>query len=1478
MNSDLQKLINEYLPKVVGNPLELKNASQIALSTPLKFPDYLSFLEILMWGATDIKSNILELSKLNIPTKICGKMINVVWFCETCCLDGTSCYCTECFDKNLHIGHKYNYVMGSSALCDCGDKTAINPNGFCKIHQACQDEKKILSENLSKIPAHLIKSVPLTLELIMKKLHEILLTDIQNPTVFMQTFTKTIYILKFCAKLCSASPIMQHWVEEGFDEIFPEHLTEHICKTKYFVDEIQRKKFIDKMSNIEKPKEDNKKHACQCSVLELLMSLYSCLIQNQEIYMFISKLIKQQENFPPKVALAFCQNINPIIKYMNTQTIDEFQTATSQFLNGAWASYIVSNPEFMPVVLQLFKDYFSLCESESEKHRISSLIFIQITAPIFSEKPGKILANNIDFWKQFISIVSKIELSGICDDLSIKEKEIYKSVGVFGAFSIFIKHIDLNNDELLTIILTELRKIIEQSLKTAKNYLQDINFITIESERIFGWILNTLLIHYIMENKLEGMDSKSKMLNFKQKTMKLLNFIDEKQFDLFIEDLLQICIKVISFIGNLRNKPFYAEFLRLEYFKIDIEHYYHIDMCLLNLCLLLIEKPYKLLEFTDLYCKIPWNGSALISASIEEMKNMNNILEMMLYSISSVIYNDYPILRTYAMVCSHHMGPSVFYLYKGAELPNYFIPKQILSAYLSEDKIYTSLKRLEKKVEFYYRNENIPFYVENLLTRKKAGAETLFIIKPESLENLNLLWDSMIERLSTYEEKLKGIFDEIVPKGGKKPNICDVHPYEKIQGIYEVLIRKLSETDLIEKLVILLSTNTRISENAKILAIMIIYKILTCGNKSENLVKIAEKMPEFIDNLRKISVSHPVFNSAITKIIEILTGKNETSPMVLVDTSEKIEKPAKNYKEKQKEIMAQFAAKQKQFFEKQKDFIKHDSENAKDSKQEITSKMCVICKEELNQMKIIEKPYGLLASFGFNNLTDKAYKDAIQEIKSTYGKNVSITENHDEFLNFLNLRTCGHYIHYECGYSYINSNSQFETLHKTYSIILCPLCRTLEKIIIPDILQNNSDLNKNLIWKSEIIKAENLQLMQKIFIDNSIDAEKILENLIAMLISNIRLIDSIGIFEFWRSKILSINLVIRNTLLNLLTKVKESEKLFEIILNKRNEIDKFCDNSEILYKNNIEICYKYMLLGEIYNFIAQNIILKPELPLFDKIFSQLIERIVIQICTKNIILSLCQEKEKGLFDFTEIKFNFEKILHEISYELEKIYICSQFNNDILPQIDENTEKIEGKIRLFNICKLLQVDDKNIISLIQKIESNGEFTKKIISQIKTQNNLIEMDKFTLLSGTKKPIKLIQLEPDFCKLCEKYMLLACPTCTKKCSNYSICLYCGTLVCASNCCTKMEELTHSITCQGIEGLFLNLTNGSIRIITEFGIYSKESFYCNSMGNSVDNLLSSFYNYKDTELQEYKLNMEKYLQLQESCAKNTLAAHIIQ
>ncbi len=107
-------------------------------------------------------------------------------------------WCFECFNNNpeIHKGHRVLRKACHSALCDCGDTSAIDPIGFCPKHKGNQIiDKSVLSlvSNHYKQISDIYRSYFRTT---FEWISELTLTKKARKNYFVKTFTPMLNLMR----------------------------------------------------------------------------------------------------------------------------------------------------------------------------------------------------------------------------------------------------------------------------------------------------------------------------------------------------------------------------------------------------------------------------------------------------------------------------------------------------------------------------------------------------------------------------------------------------------------------------------------------------------------------------------------------------------------------------------------------------------------------------------------------------------------------------------------------------------------------------------------------------------------------------------------------------------------------------------------------------------------------------------------------------------------------------------------------------------------------------------------------------------------------------------------------------------------------------------------------------------------------------------------------------------------------------------
>ena len=93
------------------------------------------------------------------------KRNDIAWICKDCQSDETCVLCNACYNDSDHEGHEvYYYHSQAGGCCDCGDRDAWKPAGFCTKHGHTH------SDPLSMVPSALRQTATALLRTVVSEL------------------------------------------------------------------------------------------------------------------------------------------------------------------------------------------------------------------------------------------------------------------------------------------------------------------------------------------------------------------------------------------------------------------------------------------------------------------------------------------------------------------------------------------------------------------------------------------------------------------------------------------------------------------------------------------------------------------------------------------------------------------------------------------------------------------------------------------------------------------------------------------------------------------------------------------------------------------------------------------------------------------------------------------------------------------------------------------------------------------------------------------------------------------------------------------------------------------------------------------------------------------------------------------------------------------------------------------------------------
>ncbi|KAI9027159.1 hypothetical protein CLU79DRAFT_26254 [Phycomyces nitens] len=248
-----------------------------------------------------------------------------------------------------------------------------------------------------------------------------------------------------------------------------------------------------------------------------------------------------------------------------------------------------------------------------------------------------------------------------------------------------------------------------------------------------------------------------------------------------------------------------------------------------------------------------------------------------------------------------------------------------------------------------------------------------------------------------------------------------------------------------------------------------------------------------------------IVNAWKTSRLARLQLKEEASKGATVELSE-MEKKKAAAKERQMNIMAQFAQAQSQFMEKNEGLYEVELGEAEEgdgledpstqNSDEIhrfcpyPSGTCILCQEDVNERSL---PYGILGLIQASNILREAPMDSTElfEDIQTMGPSLDVEwpdrqilpENHNGVVGFpaqnhktgLYTSTCGHLMHIKCFEAYCTSIdsrhiAQMTRNHpenRSRKEFMCPLCKSLGNTLLPVFTKGKKEAYPGVLVKTD---------------------------------------------------------------------------------------------------------------------------------------------------------------------------------------------------------------------------------------------------------------------------------------------------------------------------------------------------------------------------------------------------------------------------
>lgn len=1502
-------LIEKIISKINKNQITFENAFQEFYN---KFPfeysmdSLLIFAEHILYGSRNIFESQASVASVKFPVGTCGKQISeydICYTCETCSVINNSAICSDCFKKELHIGHKYTMSTGGLGSCDCGDPSAIISAGFCPLHQGYKEEllnDKMLPEYVRKSHYEVIKQISIILnEKILKYQEFIIKKDYENKGIYEK---EIIQIIEWFNELIQISPVFIKDLNEILNLRFYKIASYHTCLT--FVSslpaELEEHEKIFANKSKQNTEENNNK-ICQCRLLQLLINASRDFYyeNSTKLYQFIIAISKTTK-FRTSLCQAYITNYKKILithKLSTCSHEDEFRKMSLQALSfDEIGLFFLQNPTLMQEwlkTLEMLMDmllYKIPCEPEDLYFRMNTMAID--FHYIMKKKTTQFLVYKSNFLMRIIEIIKNtrcdlLQVPKITTHLQYMQKEPdinpvyhYTSRELMRIIRRILGCYDFMNDaELCYPLGVFFRKLIEENYQTCENNMKIENtyFYMNDIYKCFS-----IYLSFFINSKIANLFTENKpLLNlvlFKNELrllfMKLLQFSTDAELDKFILKVLKISCKPLSFVLEIlaRRWVYYGEyaskFIQV-YMTSRKATSFDLDFSLLQILISI----YNGDELFENLVKILDNGNWLnLFFKTEKPVDMTEIginnenidkfmlqIDAFVYLVNSLFTNDACFYRAFLRLNIRSEIQSDFN--KKIEIgldkiTTHYIRKTIIHTFMQNKNMISKyddiIKKLPKKLR---TNPKIEIIINEMCNKNiDAKGQTIFSLKNEVFDEFDpYFYGIPFNNNAEITENAAILFEK---HGNELPKNTDLHIGRNLIDNANLLkyLPNLIKMNILRSATIL-KYIPQIFNNEKLPFILPeslkIPKNESLKISALKLISLFISNYDFLDtsqqNLFKNMVESNDFE--IIKSMKILSEQSKllknTISNLLNKISEKINsiKPLISY-------------------ERIESFKNEEELQRKQKMQELRSKVMQNFKQKQNlfaekhteilhvseEKKEVSAPLCSLCKEPLLN-SEKIFGKICyisqttlfyQSLLSTFSAQYKENKSIEILNKIMDIKK-------------LETNHDLKNLRiltcKHYAHIECIKRSIPTKSIVPGFFSAflcpvcKSVSNCVIPEYDEKIKDKEIfvEMFFKLLTNISQKKLQIAENIVNFFEYNILISDIYDFKEFIENQADLLLFAIFN-----IKKEFESDESFITDFKKYNE--KLENTKESPFKN--PICY--FIKWAISSFICEK-----SIEIFKKNLQEKLEfTIYLYLLNSELRKQSFKNEELKMSESVKIS-KFEK--SEISLpELRKIcLIYSLISN-----------KINELCALYKQPNISNDDEFNILSSFIKFD----FTKSsnliskfsiILPKIINENPIIYnpvTEYYSILYPSILKFSLIPLPQTYPEVIEKYSPIACSACGKQCREKAVCLTCGDVFCFAEkeldyeCCHYISNY-HVDRCGANCSIFLSVYSGDIKICS-YATATYPSVYHNKFGESLDKLHLESNN-------KYTLNEKSYKEL---------------
>ncbi len=1371
----------------------------------------------LLMGSSDHKSVVAQLTKLNVPSTVCGKAVDDIeflWMCETCTAKKVEscypCYCSACFVEELHKGHTYSYQLGTkNATCDCGDESWLVPASFCPSHRkkgSVQDLERFLPDYNKRVTPAVIAELQRAVQTVLCKGQD-------------RRLIYTIY--RLFRELIGISPAFIRMVTDSFFLSFPKVETTHCCTA----------------TTVEQARVKEPSHECRCAVIEnLAKNIVAMGQENEEFSAFVTELERYSEKSEKSFADRFCGAFWKSYCYLFDESYGGDEERSRTIYKMLWQCAIDSA---IPKkhIKAYYKNYIS-CFNYTIKNIRALDLDRMVRLPYYlmydfysflnvDYYMGNFFLENADFFAGFVLSLAELEF---CNNLTVRQdhvenynqgmiREIPYTLEYFQrVFSFMIRGYDMKNLDINRSVFNTFKQGLKKIIADTPN-VKEINSFNNPFLRSFSYFLNKFM--YLNGNL--DLSSAEYFSRLKETLVSQMG-MSKEEFDSLAYEVLRRVFRVQNFAAEVDADLWvYYDFGA----RATLDFTYGIyrfafaapEVALIQNLLALL--PPGLVNIEEM-AELADDEKMLLKAQNDPRK-LAKLRDRKWFTICYILFNTDCRLECYVNSLKEEQDKV------DTVRADQLAKKMALRVLLQRDDKHAGYEHIDidelvKVFPPFFRGKSTVKYLEQFLT-KKSNFE--YTVDKESLK--------YYDYAAYLRQKEAAISELILGEMQRKLKMTDFTllqspPKLKEDTLYQQAI--LSAVDSATLLAAFEKTQAVPKDPAKTGAkdldavntsfLKIAYEVV-CGFGLSEKTKRA-----FADVAKGLSIEeegkeYGLYENAKKKIVQVAYGVREECKVAATSGVDAM--LAGKAKERMEKIKKDFEGRMDLFAKKHMDQIKEmivstPSATATSGFDEI----CSICKEQLTSAKA----YGRLCTVVSHKQYSKLMSSCFQKCRPKFVL-AGTEENYISSEPNGSIRSCGHYMHLSCS--------------KTSGPKVCPVCKQSFNHILPDAAATKeTDLTMLYVYslfENMIVDASDSQFVEEIatyvWKAVALGSSSALADTLHKRLPDLRcIVKFIRILrEEWKpdepscEKAHLANVIRRFTLPPDGT-VPNDDYLESCIA------DQLCNAVQWIYFK-----HAYASPGVTADTVLDTMLSLAKAPLRADVVDDII-LVMTELCV--LRATLCggvvanSEYTSKLLSISESEDLQGKVVG-----LQKLLFPQSVRNVLAKAVEQlaATKALE--------LAGIMADVKTMFLTLDKADS--DYNKKVLMH--------------MLGVTKGSVSLISSLPEtFSAFQRQFFPQNCPKCNKHIREKYLCLVCGQIVCHATECCKKELWQHADECNCGAVVYIHVFYGDLIVTQPSGgaFSANESVYKTASQRDVHVFTRNSKSFSSKNLVEYKFSREAY------------------